>query len=71
MSIYNGKAYEDADWVESLVTTNGTMSISAKTIFKNHANDFYLKQYIRQTQGYDVFEDTFPILEGNVRLRGQ
>lgn len=70
VSIYNGKAYEDADWVESLVTTNGTMSISAKTIFKNHANDFYLKQYIRQTQGYDVFEDTFPILEGNVFFNG-
>jgi len=70
VSIYQGKAYEDADWTDDVVTTNGTMRISAETIFKNHVNDFYVKQYIRQTQGYDLFEDTFPILEGNVFFNG-
>lgn len=65
----NGTAYPH-EWVETVDTSLGSVTINSENIFRNHANDFYLKQYIRQTQGYDVFEDTFPILEGNVFFEG-
>ena len=43
---------------------------SYKTVFKNHVNDFYLKQYLMLTLGIDVNEDIFPFLEQEIFFDG-
>jgi len=62
---YTGKAYKDS-WDASDFGYN----VTSQDVFNNHAIDNLLKTYLRLTTGFDVSEDVFPFLEGNVFFDG-
>jgi len=45
-------------------------SLTSEEVFKNHIVDNYLKTFMKLTSGFDVSEDVFPFLEGNVFFEG-
>ena len=59
IATFEGSAYDKVFESESA-------GVSTSDIFRNHANDYYLKLFMRLTTGIDVSEDIFPFLEGNV-----
>lgn len=44
--------------------------VDSNDIFKNHVIDSHLKTFMQLTTGFDVHEDIFPFLEGNVFFDG-
>jgi len=39
-------------------------------MFENHVIDYYIKTFMKLTTGFDLNEDVFPFLEGNVLFDG-
>jgi hypothetical protein len=44
--------------------------VDSEEIFYNHGVDYHLKLFMRMTTGFDLSEDVFPFLEGNVFFDG-
>jgi hypothetical protein len=44
--------------------------VDSDVMFNNHARDYHLQLFMRMTTGFDLSEDVFPFLEGNVFFEG-
>ena len=46
------------------------LGVDSRIMFENHVIDYYIKTFMKLTTGFDLNEDVFPFLEGNVLFDG-